>query len=47
MNDIDSRVRETTKTTLESWFEDLGRIVMARLDGQFLGSQWLLMKGCG
>ena len=44
MNDIDSQVRETTKTTLASWFEDLGRIVMARLDGQFLGSHWLLMK---
>ena len=44
MNDIDSQVRETTKTTLASWFEDLGRVVMARLDGQFLGSHWLLMK---
>ncbi|MDE2742487.1 MAG: hypothetical protein OXI58_12925 [Gemmatimonadota bacterium] len=44
MNDIDSQIRETTKTTLASWFEDLGRIVMARPDGQFLGSQWLFMN---
>ncbi len=43
-NNIDSQVRETTKTTLASWFEELGRIVMARPDGKFLGPQWLLMK---
>ena len=43
-NDIDSQVRETKKTTLALWFEELGRIVMARPDGQFLGSQWLFMK---
>lgn len=43
-NNIYSQVRETTKTTLASWFEELGCIVMARPDGEFLGSQWLLMK---
>ena len=43
-NDADSKVWETTKTTLASWFEELGRIVMARPDGQFLGPQWLFVK---
>ena len=43
-NNIDSQTRETTKITLGSWFEELGRIVMDRSDGQFLGPQWLLMK---
>ena len=37
-------VVETTQATLSAWFEELGRIVMARPDGQFLGSQWLLLK---
>ena len=32
------------RSTLSSWCEELGRIVMARPDGRFLGSQWLLMK---
>ena len=36
---------EETSTTLTSWFEDIGRIVMGRPDGRFLGSQWLLLKG--
>ena len=35
---------EETSATLSSWFEDLGRIVMGRPDGRFLGSQWLLLK---
>ena len=43
-DDDDSDILETTKITLASWFEELGRIVMARLDSQFLGSQWLLKK---
>ena len=43
-DDDGSGVREKTKKTLEAWFEELGRIVMARPDGNFLGPQWLLMK---
>ena len=43
-DDANSQIRETIKTTLASWFEELGHIVMARPDGQFLGPQWLLMK---
>lgn len=43
-NDDESNILETTKTTLESWFEELGRIVMDRPDGQFLGTQWLFKK---
>lgn len=43
-NNDGSEVREKTKKTLASWFEELGRIVMDRSDGQFLGPQWLLMK---
>ena len=39
-----SELRETVAATLSSWLEELGRIVMARPDGQFLGPQWLLMK---
>ena len=35
---------EETRTTLSSWFGDLGRIVMERPDGRFVGSQWLLLK---
>ncbi|MDD9980403.1 MAG: hypothetical protein OXU81_03440, partial [Gammaproteobacteria bacterium] len=35
---------EKTRTLLSSWLEELGRIVMARPDGRFLGSQWLFMK---
>ena len=35
---------EETSAILSSWFEDLGRIVMDRPDGRFLGSQWLLLK---
>ena len=39
-NATDSQVRETKKT----WFEELGRIVMDRPDGEFLGPRWLLLK---
>ena len=42
--DADSAVREAIGATLSSWFEELGRIVMARPDGRFLGPQWLFMK---
>ena len=35
---------EETSAILSSWLEDLGRIVMGRPDGRFLGSQWLLLK---
>ena len=40
----DSEAEEKTRTLLSSWLEALGRIVMARPDGRFLGSQWLFMK---
>lgn len=43
-DDTDSDLRETAVATLSSWFEELGRIVMARPDSQFLGPQWLFMK---
>ena len=41
---VDSEIPERTRAILSSWLEELGRIVMARTDGQFLGSQWLFMK---
>ena len=44
MGDADLNLRETTKTTLASWFEELGHIIMTRPDGRFLGPQWLLKK---
>lgn len=40
----DPEVMGTTQTILSSWFEELGRTVMARPDRQFLGPQWLLLK---
>ncbi len=43
-DDDDSEVREEMKKIFASWFEELGRVVMARPDGKFLGPQWLLMK---
>ena len=43
-DDAASKVMETMKATLSSWFEELGRIVIARADGRFLGPQWLFMK---
>lgn len=43
-NNDGSEVWEETKKTLASWFEELGRIVMDRPDGKFLGPQWLFMK---
>ena len=39
-----AKAADHIRVTLSSWFEELGRIVMARPDGRFLGSQWLLMK---
>ena len=39
-----AKATDHIRVTLSSWFEELGRIVMARPDGRFLGSQWLLMK---
>ena len=41
---VGSEVTGKTKAVLSSWLEELGRIVMARSDGPFLGSQWLFMK---
>ena len=35
---------DRSKVSLASWYEQLTRIVMARSDGHFLGSHWLLMK---
>ncbi len=35
---------EDTTAVLSSWVEELARVVMARGDGEFLGSQWLLLK---
>ena len=43
-DEIDSAAEEQTRATLSLWFETLGRIVMARPDGEFLGSWWLLLK---
>ena len=40
----DSEAGEKTRALLSSWLEELGRILMARPDGRFLGSQWLFMK---
>ena len=35
---------EDTTAVLSSWVDGLAQIVMGRGDGQFLGSQWLLLK---
>ena len=43
-DEVDSTAVEQTTATLSVWFETLGRIVMARPDGVFLGSWWLLLK---
>ena len=43
-DDADPKDVDRVGATLSSWFEDLGRIVMERHDGRFLGSQWLFMK---
>ena len=40
----DSEILEKNKAILVSWLEALGRIIMARADGPFLGPQWLLLK---
>ena len=39
-----AKAADHIRITLSAWVEELGRIVMARPDGRFLGSQWLLMK---
>ena len=41
---VDPEATGKTKAVLSSWLEEIGRIVMARPDGRFLGSQWLFMK---
>ena len=43
-DEVDSDVSERTRAVLSSWVEELGRIVMARSDGRFLGAHWLFMK---
>ena len=40
----DPKIMKQTEVTLSSWLEQLCDIVMARSDGRFLGSQWLLRK---
>ena len=40
----DPEIMQQTEVTLSSWLHQLGDIVMARRDGRFLGSQWLLLK---
>ena len=41
---VDSELAGKTKAVLSSWLKELGRIVMARSDGRFLGCQWLFRK---
>ena len=41
---VDPVAVEETTSILSSWFEELGRIVMARQDSKFLGPKWLLLK---
>ena len=43
-DEVDPAAVKQTTAILSLWFETLGRIVMARPDGQFLGSWWLLLK---
>ena len=43
-DEVDPAAVKKTTTILSLWFETLGRIVMARSDGEFLGSWWLLLK---
>ena len=42
--ELDSELTEGKRDALRTWFEELGRIVMARPDGRFIGPQWLFMK---
>lgn len=37
-------ILKKTRETLSSWFLELGKIIMKRHDGRFLGSQWMLLK---
>lgn len=41
---VDPELIQEIKNTLSSWLHQLAAIVMARQDGRFLGSQWLLLK---
>ena len=43
-DEVESVAVERTSAKLSAWFETLGRAVMARPDGEFLGSWWLLLK---
>ena len=43
-DEVDPAAVKQTTAILSLWFETLGRIVMARSDGEFLGSWWLLLK---
>ena len=42
--DADGDLMQKTEETLSSWLQQLGAVVMARRDGRYLGSQWLLRK---
>ena len=43
-DDTEPQALETVKHTLLPWIKQLGRIIMARPDAQFLAPQWLLTK---
>ena len=43
-DEVDPAAVKQTTAILSLWIEALGRIVMARPDGEFLGSWWLLLK---
>ena len=43
-SNTDAKIMQQTEKTLSSWFHQLGAVIMARRDGRFLGSQWLLLK---
>ena len=43
-DDAEPQALETVKDTLLPWIKQLGRIIMARSDAQFLATQWLFTK---
>ena len=43
-SNADAKIMQQTEKTLSSWLHQIGAVVMARRDGRFLGSQWLLRK---
>ena len=43
-DDAELQALETVKDTLLPWIKQLGRIIMARSDAQFLATQWLFTK---